>query len=29
MLEKFPYVKGIKPVSEDPIEAYLNRIWRA
>mmetsp|Transcript_21374 Transcript_21374/g.24838 ORF Transcript_21374/g.24838 Transcript_21374/m.24838 type:complete len:483 (+) Transcript_21374:30-1478(+) len=26
--EKFPWVGGAKPVDEDPLVTYLNRIWR-
>src|SRR4029077_15541560 len=25
---KFPFVPGMKPVSEDPVELVLNRSWR-
>lgn len=29
MIAKFPYHKNMKPTTEDPVQAYLNRVWRA
>jgi acetylornithine deacetylase/succinyl-diaminopimelate desuccinylase-like protein len=28
ILESLPFVKGMKPVSDDPVELLLNRTWR-
>src|SRR5207245_938013 len=28
MYDKFPWVPGMKPVSDDPVELLLNRTWR-
>lgn len=28
VFKKFPFVDGMKPVSEDPVELILNRTWR-
>eukprot|EP01017_Pseudomicrothorax_dubius_P032175 TRINITY_DN4183_c0_g1_i1.p1 TRINITY_DN4183_c0_g1~~TRINITY_DN4183_c0_g1_i1.p1 ORF type:complete len:503 (-),score=169.11 TRINITY_DN4183_c0_g1_i1:111-1619(-) len=28
LIDRYPFLPGTKPVSTDPLQAYLNRIWR-